>query len=54
MVEKKLEAKNDLEGLKVDTRKNSSTTALVKILGSVSINGKTTGTEFKTNVSQLA
>jgi len=43
-----------LEVLRVDTRKNPSTTALVKFLRSGSIKRKTTGIEFKTNSSQLA
>jgi len=53
MVEKS-EGKKYLEDLRVDARKNPSTTALVKILRSGFIKGKTTGTECKTNVSQFA
>jgi hypothetical protein len=46
--------KKYLQVLTADTRKSPSTTVLVKFLRSVSIKGKTTGIEFKTNASQLA
>jgi len=46
--------KKYLEDLRVDARKNPSTTTLVTILRSGSIKGKTTGVEGKTNVSQFA
>jgi hypothetical protein len=50
----KFERKKHLEDLRVDTRKNPSTTVLVKTLRSGSIRGKNaTGIEFQTNAGQL-